>query len=52
MAHGDSGEYAALIKRWLVDIMYGNEGMYNAFQFLAWIPLVTTGILLSSKRKT
>jgi branched-chain amino acid aminotransferase len=25
MAKGDSGEYAAKIKQWLVDIMYGNE---------------------------
>lgn len=24
MAKGDSGEYAAKIKQWLVDIMYGN----------------------------
>jgi len=25
MARGDSGEYANLIRSWLVDIMYGNE---------------------------
>ena len=25
MARGDSGEYAALIKNWLVNIMYGKE---------------------------
>ena len=29
MARGDSGEYAALIKSWLVNIMYGKEGMYD-----------------------
>lgn len=27
MARGNSGEYAALIKSWLVNIMYGKEGM-------------------------
>ncbi len=25
MVRGDSGEYAALIKSWLVNIMYGKE---------------------------
>jgi branched-chain amino acid aminotransferase len=25
MVRGDSGEYAALIKTWLMDIMYGRE---------------------------
>jgi branched-chain amino acid aminotransferase len=25
MARGHSGEYASLIKSWLVNIMYGNE---------------------------
>ncbi len=25
MARGDSGEYAALFKSWLVNIMYGKE---------------------------
>jgi len=25
MTRGNSGEYAALIKSWLVDIMYGKE---------------------------
>jgi branched-chain amino acid aminotransferase len=25
MTRGYSGEYAALIKSWLIDIMYGNE---------------------------
>ena len=29
MARGDSGEYAALIKSWLVNIMYGKEGMFR-----------------------
>jgi hypothetical protein len=29
MARGDSGEYAAIIKSWLVNIMYGKEGMFR-----------------------
>lgn len=30
MARGDSGEYTALIKSWLVNIMYGKEGTFQA----------------------
>ncbi len=41
MVRGDSGDYAALIKSWLVDIMYGKEGAYK-FPFLgSWKNMVS-----------